>query len=472
MKNYITPNLTAISLAAILFSATGSIAQENKNAVPRTNAVKFVTEDNNMKGGDAAVTLTTNFVEMGKPTGGYPTITDMAIFNNRIYLSTSLDPLGNWGTNVFYTTDGVSYTKVLEDNSSQGYLRMGVYDNQLWIPDGDPNGLDPSYVYISSTGNPGSFTQTQIPQAVHSFDVIKYNNKLLVANGMSNYQGALCKYDGASTWNSVYQSASSFRMKYMAEFQGKLFVANNNPNSDTDYFLWNGDVQTTTPTLKNTLTGPAMTFRWFASSGGKIFWTVAANNQIRCLMSSDGNTWTPVAGLDQKFVSDYCEMNGKMYALSQNGLWESSDFTNFTQIATPPASYPNAFMPVPVQNGYNADAQASMETFNGSLWCGSSLNGKVYKVDILGTSTPENFAGSTHYQTTNHSVIFQLENNAPVELKVYSVHGSLVKNISCGTVSPGKYEIELGELKEGFYLLQAMIGNEVKGIKFVRRRQG
>lgn len=470
MKHIITPGATAISLAAILFCAVDSFAQENKNVALHPNAVKFTAADNEMKTGDAAVTLTTNFVEMGKPTGGYNTLTDMAIFNNRIYLSTSKDPLGDWGTNVFYTTDGVSYTKVLEDNSSQGYLRMGVYDGKLWIPDGDPNGYDPSFVYISSTGNANSFTQTQITLAVHTFDIIKYNNNFYTASGFNNYNGGLSKYNGVSTWSVDYQSATAFRMKYMTQCNGKLYAACGNMNSDVDYFVFNGDPATTTPTQKNVLTGPSMTFRWYTSSTNRMYWTVAANNQIRCLTSTDGNTWTPITGLDQKFVSDYCEMNGKMYALAQNGLWESSDYVNFVNIAAPPASYPNAFMPVPVQNGYNADAQASMETFNGSLWCGSSLNGKVYKVDILGTSAPENSAVSTNYQTTNHSVIFQLENNAPVELKVYSVHGSLVKNISCGTVSAGKYEIELGEFKEGFYLLQAMIGTEVKGIKFVRRR--
>jgi hypothetical protein len=276
----------------------------------------------------------------------------------------------------------------LEDNTSQGYLRLGVFDNKLWIPDGDPNGLDPSYVYISSSGTPGSFTKTSIIQAVHTFDVIKYNNKALTSNGMSTYQGGLCKYNGTSQWNSVYQSASSFRMKYMAEFLGKLFVANSNQNSDTDYFMWSGDVETTSPMLKNAVIGASSTFRWYASTQGRLFWTVASNNQIRCLSSTDGNTWTPVANLDGKFVSDYCEMNGKMYALSQNGLWESSDYINFTQIAAPPTSDPNAFMPVPVTGGYNADGMASMEPFNGSIWCGSSRNGKVYKVDLT-TSVPE-----------------------------------------------------------------------------------
>jgi len=465
--NYLLP------LAFTLTSSMSAVAQQN-----HPNAVSFIedrdvcifeTEASEEKGSFPAPMLA-SFVEMGKPTGGYNTITDMVEFNGRLYLTTSKDPLGDWGTNVFYTTDGVSYTKVLEDNSSQGYLRMNVFDNKLWIPDGDPNGLDPSYVYISSTGNANSFTSTQIISAVHTFDVIKYNNKIFTSNGMSNYQGGLCKYNGTTTWNAVYQSASSFRVKYMAEFMGKLFLANSNQNSDVDLFIWNGDAETTSPTLQNSVTGYSGTFRLYASSMGKLYWTVASNNQIRCLVSSDGNTWTPVTGLNGTFVSDYADLNGKVYALSQNGLWESSDGINFTNIAGAPASYPNAFMPVPIASGgYNSDGMASMQAFNGALYCGSSLNGKVYKVTVTTTSAPELSVGFTQYQVTDHSVIFDIETNTFVGLRVYNLLGSVVKNIPSENVSSGRHEINLGELKEGMYLLEATVGSEVKGIKFVKR---
>lgn len=441
-------------LAFILFCTIVAVAQQN-----HPNVVQFSVEDNATKTGDDAAFLSTSFVEMGKPAGGHPTITDMVVFNGKLYFTTSKDPLGNWGTNVFYTTDGISYTKVLEDNSSQGYLRLGVYDSKLWVPDGDPNGLDPSYVYISSTGAPASFTKTSILQAVHTFDVIKYNNKLLTSNGMSTYQGGLCKYNGTSQWNSVYQSPSSFRMKYMVEFMGKLIVANSNPNSDTDYFIWNGDVETTAPALKNAVTGSSATFRWYASSQGRIYWTVASNNQIRCLTSTDGNTWTPVANLDGKFVSDYCELNGKMYALSQNGLWESSDYVNFQQIATPPSSYPNAFMPVPVASGgYNADGMASMEPFNGSIWCGSSLNGKLYKVDVA-TAVPEvkNDMQFEKISPNPFSASASFYIAAPLvnaSMTIYDSFGRALKTVE--GINGNSFTVNRDDLPIGFYYVQLM----------------
>lgn len=469
MKSHIYLSPLVLTLVFSLSAA----AQKHNNAVSfieDREVCVFETEASAEKDGSTPSTMMASFVEMGKPTGGYNTITDMVEFNGRLYLTSNKDPLGDWGAKVYYTTDGVSYTNVLSDNTSQGYLRMGVFDNKLYVPDGDPNGMDPSFVYISSTGNPSSFTQTQVTSAVHTFDVIKYNNKFFTSNGLGSGQGGLNKFNGTSQWSTVYSSASAFRMKYMVEFMGKLFVANSNQNSDVDLFIWNGDAESTTPTLQNSVTGYSATFRLYASSMGKIYWTVASNNQIRCLVASDGNTWTPVTGLNGTFVSDYADLNGKVYALSQNGLWESADGINFTNIAAAPSSFPDAFKPVPVSTGgYNSDAMASMEAYNGALYCGSSLNGKVYKVTIATTSAPETSVGSTQYQVTDHSVIFDIKDNSSVSLRVYNLLGSLVKNIPAEAVSTGKHEIDLSELKEGMYLLQATVGSEVKGIKFVKR---
>ena len=65
------------------------------------------------------VPLTTaNFTETGAPSGGYLSITDLVTFNGDMYLGTSNNPLIAFGTKVFYTTDGVNFTKVLEDASS------------------------------------------------------------------------------------------------------------------------------------------------------------------------------------------------------------------------------------------------------------------------------------------------------------------------------------------------------------------
>ncbi len=467
MKSNFTPlyQRGSVFLAMSMLFAAPSFAQENRGIVTgatHPNAINFnVAEDK----GAVPVPMAT-FVEMGKPTGGYKCVVDMAVFNGRLYLSTADDPLGNWGAKVFYTTDGTTYTQVLSDASSQGYLRMGVFDNQLWIPDGDPNGMDPGYLYLSSTGNSASFTKTTITGAVHTFDVIKYNNKAYVSNGMASSMGGMCEFNGTNLWSSVNQPSGSFRLKYMTEFNGKLFVANANTNSSTDYYLWSGSVSSA-PQAMDKVTGAGSTYQIYTSSQGKLFWTVVYSGAIHVLTSTDGISWTPSASLDGKFVSDFAELNGKLYALDwKGGLWESSDHNTFTLIATTPA--PDAFGPLPVTGGYNADARASMAAYNGAIYCGSSTNGKVYKVDVA-TSVNETSATSFHYTMTDHSVIFNLDKSAPVELRVYSVHGSLINSISEGTVGAGTHEIDLSALKPGFYLLQATVGTEVMGIKYVKR---
>lgn len=473
MKSTLHKTSASLTFAVSCMAALGqmAVAQQSTNAMLTNPAspsvVNFTVNDDKE---NLPTTFSTTFVEMGKPTGGYKCIVDMVEFGGKMYLSTADDPLGNWGAKVFSTSNATSFTSVLSDPNSQGYVRMNVFDNKLWIPDGDPNGMEPGYCYVSSTGASGSFAKTTILGAVHTFDVIKYNNKAYVSNGMGSSKGGMCEFDGSNTWNSVNQPSSSFRLKYMTQFNGKLFVANANPNSGTDYYLWTGSL-TAAPQAMDKVTGPGSTYQIYATSTGKLFWTVVYSGGIHVLQSNDGISWTPSASLDGKFVSDMVELNGKLYALDwKGGLWESSDQTTFTLIAPVPSAAPDAFGPLPVPGGYNADARASMLVYNGAIYCGSSTNGKVYKVTV-GTSTAVNESpvSSIQHTVTDHSVIFHLENSTSVDLRVYDLCGSLVKEMPFGTVGAGNHEIDLAELKNGFYLLQALVGNEVKGIKFVKR---
>jgi hypothetical protein len=342
---------------------------------------------------------------------------------------------------------------------------MGVYDNQLWIPDGDPNGMDPGYVYISSTGNSGSFNKTTITGAVHTFDVIKYNSKMYVANGMASSMGGMCEFNGSNLWSSVNEPSSSFRLKYMTEVNGKLWVANANPNSGTDYYLWSGNVSSA-PQAMDKVAGPGSTYQVYTSSQGKIFWTVVYSNAIHVLTSTDGITWTPSPSLDGKFVSDFTEMNGKLYALEwKGGLWESSDHNTFTAIAAPPASAPDAFGPLAAQpSGYNADARASMVAFNGSIYCGSSTNGKVYKVDIS-TSVHENQAkdlafASIYPNPMNSAASFQTNSNLEnATMTVYNTFGQIVKTVN--NMNGSTFTFNRDGLSAGIYYVKVSQDNKI-----------
>ena len=76
----------------------------------------------------------------------------------------------------------------------------------------------------------------------------------------------------------------------------------------------------------------------------------------------------------------YCGSNdGNLYALSSTGLYGSTDHSHFTLIT--PAPSPTPFGPIEVPGGFNVEGGASMDLFAGHLWCGSSSDGHLYRIE-------------------------------------------------------------------------------------------
>jgi hypothetical protein len=323
---------------------------------------------------DAPLLSGVSFVEKGSP--GHPVITDLEVFRDRLYVTTSVNPLGDFGASVFHTTDGATFTRVLDDPSSQGYLRIRAIDDRLYVPDGDPNGYDPSYVYISSNGD--DFTRSTVTGSVHTFDVIRYNGDYLTSNGMMSGAGSLCRSPdaGLSPWTEVVSTSFS-RLKYMAQAHGRLFAAKRAVGSTADYVTWTSDISAPTPV--DAVSGEAITWRWYATSSGRLFWSLAAGSTLSVMYTDDGETWIQVPTLSGEFVSDFAELDGNLYVLASSGLLGSTDETHFTPIAPSPS--PETFGPVAVPGGYNAEACASMTLYGDHLWAGSSNNGHLYRVE-------------------------------------------------------------------------------------------
>jgi hypothetical protein len=328
--------------------------------------------------GPGPLLVDVSFVRAGSPEGGYRVITDLVVFLDRLYLTTSVSPLGDWGARVFWTPDGSTFTRVLDDSTSQGYLRMRVFDDFLYVPDGDPNGYDPSYVYISSDGD--AFVRSTVIGSVHTFDVIKYMDDLLASNGMMSGAGSLCRTpdNGASPWTEV-ESTSFSRLKFMAIVNGRLLVGKRVIGSPADYVLWNGDVDSTSGVGTDAVPGEANTWRWYTTSRGRLFWSLGASSTLMVMYTDDGETWTQVHDLNGEFVSDLAELDGNLYALGHSGLWGSTDHSTFVLVGAAPGS--DTFGPLAVSGGYSAEATASMETFQGSLWAGSSNDGWLYRIE-------------------------------------------------------------------------------------------
>lgn len=321
------------------------------------------------------------FVYKGKPSGGLNVIGDMEVFNGKVYLTNAQNPLGEWGAKLWSTTDGVSYTNHIDDSTSQGYIRIKVIDGKMYVPDADPNGLDPGVIYTSTDGT--TFTKTFVTGAVHTFDVVKFMNKIFCSNGMGSGTGGLCKFDGTGTWSSVSTSLFGFRHKYMVAFNSKLFIANRQTGSGVDYFRYDGDPDSASAAQVDAVNDGAggsnsSTVRWFVSSKGKLYWSVMVGQTLGVMYSDDGMTWTANTSIGVKFVSDFAELDGNLYALAHDGLYGSQDHVTFTKICDAPTD--NSFWPLEVSGGVNPDASGSMVTYNGALWCGSCTTGKVFKV--------------------------------------------------------------------------------------------
>lgn len=316
------------------------------------------------------------FVEAGRPPGGHPIITDLEVFSGRLYVTTSRNPLGEFGANVFSTVDGGTFSSVLDDPSSQGFLRLRVIDGRLYIPDGDPNGYDPGYVYVDDGS--GMLLRTTIPGAVHTFDVAGFGGDVLASNGMMSGKGSLCRR-GGETWPEV--AATQYgRLRYMASFNGRLFVGKSAVGSSADYLSWSGGVAGSSGQPVDAAPGEAVTFRWYVSEGtGRLFWSSTSSAGAKIRHTQDGQTWTEIPTLEGLFVSDFADFGGRVYALAHTGLWESTDDgDSFAPVLEPPAA--GAFDPLSVGQGISVDAMASMVGFDGTLWVGSSSNGTLYRV--------------------------------------------------------------------------------------------
>jgi hypothetical protein len=328
--------------------------------------------------GDCPLLEGVGFEKLGEPSPGYNVITDIVSFSGRLFASASANPLNAFGAAVASTADGVSFADAVIDETSQGFLRLRVIDGALFVPDGDPNGYDPGWVWVSADG--AEFERTTVPGAVHTFDVASYEGALLASNGMLDGGGSLCALDaGGESWTEI-QSTPYQRLRFLAVFAGRLYAAKRMIGADEDYLVWSGPAADGEVEAVDALEGEANTWTWFSSAAaGRLYWSFGAAGSVGVAATGDGETWQSIEALDGEFVSAFAELDGNVYALGNKGLWGTSDGTTFVRIAEAPSG--TTFAPVPVDGGYNAEATASLAVHDGRLWCGSSTDGHLYRVE-------------------------------------------------------------------------------------------
>jgi hypothetical protein len=320
------------------------------------------------------------FVEMARPPRALAVVADLAVFHGRLYLATAVNPLGAFGARVVSTTDGASYRVDLDRPFSQGFLRLRVLRDALYVPDADPQGLAPGRLYVSRDG--AHFDELALDDAVHGFDAIERRGVLFTSNGMLDGRGALLREPAAGngSWQVVAR-ADVGRLKFMVEHQGDLLVAKRKMGSPVDYFRFSGEPgDGAPPRAVDAVPGEMNTWRWYVTGRGRLFWSTGDEQHgFQLLWSDGGDRWHPVEELAKELVSGLAELDGNLYALTPRGLFGSRDQRHFELVAPAPS---DAFAPIRVANEVvNADACASLTAYKGRLWAGASYGGRLFRVE-------------------------------------------------------------------------------------------
>ncbi|MHC4779496.1 MAG: PKD domain-containing protein, partial [Planctomycetota bacterium] len=306
---------------------------------------------------------------VGVPPGGLPVISDLEVFGGKLWLMESQNPLATWGAKVF-TWDGTNFNLELSDTTSQGYLRGRVINNKLYIPDCDPNGYDPGIVYVWTSGT-GSPTATSVTSAVHNFDVVEYNGQTYTTGGLRNGSSSLNVLSG-STW-SVASQGSFSRLKYATVFDGKIWASKRNIGSAAELVRIDS---TMTQTGLDVIQGTEALCTDLQVINNKMYMTVwGQTGVLHCFVQPTSHNIVNLTGISSDLIWEYClHSDGNIYGVAMFGIYGSQDGTSFTKIIS--VSDNRFGQP----GGNNADGRASIASYNGKLYVGSSTNGTLYEI--------------------------------------------------------------------------------------------
>jgi PKD repeat protein len=306
---------------------------------------------------------------LGVPTGGLAVISDLEVFSGALWMMESKDPLADWGAKV-YTYDGTNFSLKLSDSTSQGYLRGRVIGGKLYVPDADPNGYDPGIVYIwtSASTSPQS---TSVTSSVHNFDVVSFNSALYTSGGLVNGMSGLNKLS-ANTW-SVASQGSYSRLKYMAVFDNRIWATKRMGTSSVELVLIDSNM---TQSGVDVLSGTEALCVDLSVMRNRLYMSLWGSAGVSHLYV-EPTTWNVVnlTGITSDLLWDFCEhSDGNMYAVAMYGVYGSQDGKAFTKIIS---VTDNRFGQ---PGGSNADGRASIASYNGKLYVGSSTNGTLYVI--------------------------------------------------------------------------------------------
>ncbi|MHC4841110.1 MAG: Ig-like domain-containing protein [Planctomycetota bacterium] len=329
-------------------------------------------------GSGGGLPTSVSLTDLGALPNGMKVLSDMVEFDGKLYIAAAQDPLNSpFGAGVYYF-DGSNVQTSFYDAGSQGFLRTKVYNNKLYIPDGDPNGMTDGTVYIYSTGSSTPLS-TVVTGGVHNFDVVEYNSNLYVSGSDTSGASTLHMFNSSnSTWELA--STGSFgRLKYLAVLDGEIWCSKQ-LQSGVDGVT----VDTTMAQSGFTVSAGGSLLPCMENIDGHIYtavWTStgAVNNMILKTGIKTSGQPTDISGINGVMWDVIKHTDGYFYAIAADSaneyIYGSTDGENFTEL------YRSTVSRFGTSSTSNADGRPSIASFNGKLYAGSSTNGHLYRID-------------------------------------------------------------------------------------------
>lgn len=325
------------------------------------------------QGGGGGLPASVTLTDMGQLPNGMLVLSDMVEFDGKLYIAAAQAPLASpIGAGIYYF-NGSSIQTARYDSGSQGYLRTKIYNNKLYVPDGDPNGLAPGYVYEFSPGSTVPL-QTSVTGAVHNFDVVQFGGQLYVSGSNNSGQSTLHRYNtSTSVWDQV-STGSYSRLKYMGVLDNKIWSSKTTQSGVDGVWIESNMVQS--GFVASTSGGNLIPC--IEEIDSKLYMVLWGQAGVFNFIVNPGSTTTAITGVSGIMWDVIKHTDGNYYMVAWDGtndrIYGSTDGVAFTQLYSAAGSKFG-------QPGSNADGRPSIASYNGKVYAGSSTNGRLYRLD-------------------------------------------------------------------------------------------
>lgn len=308
-------------------------------------------------------------------------LSDLTPFDGKLFIAGSINPLSSpFGAGIYTYHPSTGIRTAVYDGGSQGFLRARVAGGKLFVPDADPNGMSNGVVYVWSSSST-SPQKTVVPGGVHQFDVAQLNGNIYVSGAVNGNVQTLHRYNPTqSTWTLASQSSpesyATNRLKYLGVADGMIYGSTSPNRANNGFVIGPNMVQSGWNPLAHRGLILCMEniesrlyFCGYDSTLGK----------TRLFYRSGGAETDLTGDIAGKIVWDFVRHSyGNYYAVgtdtNRSLIWASSDGIQWTEV-------------VGVDDlrfglvSNNADGRASIASFQGKLYVGSSTNGRLYRLD-------------------------------------------------------------------------------------------